>query len=87
MDKEQKTELIFVILGGLGVFWRSYKRSIRRRYETPETALWNIFGFGGYEVNDVDAAKELAKDITEIRQSFKKKPVIELVEKNKEKDS
>jgi hypothetical protein len=69
MTKNNESDAITKVVSGLMIFWTQYKRSAARRHR-PYSFIDELFG---YEMSDVEAAKYLAEDISEIKDTLKVK--------------
>ncbi len=64
-------EVVTIVANGLLTVWKSYKSTAATRHQDPMTAL--IRSMCGTEMNDVEAAKYLAQDVSEIRKALEVK--------------
>ncbi len=61
-------EVVTTVTKGLLTVWKSYKATGATRHQDPMTAL--IRSLMGTEMSDVEAAKYLAQDVSEIRKAL-----------------
>ncbi len=71
MDPTAAKAVFTTVTKGLLTAWKSYKTTGAARHQDPFTAL--IRSMMGTEMSDVEAAKYLAHDISEIRRQLEVK--------------